>query len=134
MKPRANYNNNKCTYNSHHQDSCAHNNRYLSSDNELGGDNCTTMPSNGETTTSIGSKVADKNHHLSLDGKCPKKQKVTFVPRQSHKSNTAKLPKELKESDIKWDDAFNDGFLTNFEMGVEDADLKNGINLFAFGN
>jgi hypothetical protein len=69
-----------------------------------------------------------------LDGKCPKKQRVTFVPRQSHKSNTAKLPKELKESDIKWDDAFNDGFLTNFEMGVEDADLKNGINLFAFGN
>ena len=59
---------------------------------------------------------------------------MTFVPRQSHKSDTTKLHKELKESDIEWDDSFDDNYLANFEMGDEDADLKNGINLFAFGN
>ena len=59
---------------------------------------------------------------------------MTFVPRQYHKSDTAKLPKELKESDIEWDDTFDDGYLTDFEMGDEDADLENRINPFAFGN
>ena len=93
------------------------------------------MPSNGKASASAGSKVTDENYHLSLDGKCPKKQRVTFIPRQSHKSDIAKLPKELKgSSDIEWDDAFDDRYLTNFEMGIEDADLKNRINLFAFGN
>ncbi len=60
---------------------------------------------------------------------------MTFVPRQFHKSDIVKLPKEFKGScDIQWDDAFNAGYLTNFEMGIEDADLKNGINPFAFRN
>ena len=59
---------------------------------------------------------------------------MTFGPRQSQKSDNAKLHKELKESDIEWDDAFDDGYLTDFEMRDEDADLKNGINPFAFGN
>ena len=134
LKSHANYYNNKRAYDTHHQDSCAHSNRYLSSNNESRRDNCTPMLSNGKASASIGSKVANKNYHLSLDGKCPKKQRVTFAPRQSHRSDTAKLPKELKGSDIEWDDAFDDRYLTNFEMGVEDADLKNGINPFAFGN
>ena len=60
---------------------------------------------------------------------------MTFVPKQSHKSDIAKLPKGLKgSSDIEWGDTFDDGYLTNFEMGLENADLENGINLFAFGN
>ncbi len=70
-------------------------NRYLCSINESHGDNCTPMPSNGEVSFSVESKVAEDNYHLSLDGKCPKKQRVTFVPKQSHKSDIAKLPKEL---------------------------------------
>ena len=41
---------------------------------------------------------------------------------------------ELKESsNIEWGDTFNDGYLTDFEMGLEDMDLENGTNLFAFG-
>ncbi len=97
------------------------------------------MPSNGEVSASVESKVADDNFHLSLGMKfkCPKKQRVTFVPKQSHKSDIARLPKERKgSSDIKWDDTFDDGYLTDFGMGLEleDTDLKNGINLFAFGN
>ncbi len=62
---------------------------------------------------------------------------MTFVPKQSHKSDVARLPKEHKGSiDIEWDDTFDDGYLTDFEMGpeLEDTDLKNGSNLFAFGN
>ena len=92
------------------------------------------MPSNGKASASIGSKVTGKNYHVRVYDKCPQKQRVTYFPGQSHKSDMAKLPKELKESDIEWDDAFDDGYLTNFEIGVEDADLKNGINPFAFGN
>ena len=121
--------NNKHAHDSHHQD-----NRYLSSEDKLGKNNCTPMPSDNKASASGGSKVANKNYHQSLDGKCPKKERVTFVPRQSHKSDTTKLHKELKESDIEWDDSFDDNYLANFEMGDEDADLKNGINLFAFGN
>jgi hypothetical protein len=116
----------------------AHNNRYLSSNDESHGDNCTIVPSNGKVSNSVKSKVADDNFHLSLDAKfkCPQKQKVTFVPKQSHKSDITRLPKEHKGcSDIKWDDTFDDGYLTNFEMGLEleETDLKNGIIQFAFG-
>jgi hypothetical protein len=60
---------------------------------------------------------------------------VTFVPKQSHKSDVARLPKEHKgNSDTEWDDTFDDGYLTDFEMGLEleDADLKDGNNPFAF--
>jgi hypothetical protein len=32
------------------------------------------MPSDGETIASGGGKIVDDNYHLSLDGKCPKKQ------------------------------------------------------------
>ncbi len=53
---------------------------------------------------------------------------------QSHRSDPAKLPKELNESDIEWDYAFDDTYLANFETADEDADLKNGINPFAFDN
>ena len=67
----------------------AHDNRYLSSDNESRGDDRTPVPSDGKVSASIKSKVADDNCHLSLDGKCPKKQRVTFVPKQSHKSDVA---------------------------------------------
>jgi hypothetical protein len=117
----------------------AHNNRYLSSDDELHGDNCTPVPSNGEVSASVESKVADDNYHLSLGAKfkCSKKQRVTFVPKQSHKSDVARLPKEHKGcSDIEWDDTFDDGYHTDFEMGLEleDTDLKNGTNPFVFGN
>jgi hypothetical protein len=70
-KLRTNYNGNKRALNSHHQDSHAHNNRYLISDNKLRGDSCTPMPSNGKVSASVKSKVADDNYHLSLDGKCP---------------------------------------------------------------
>ena len=60
---------------------------------------------------------------------------MTFVPKQSYKSDVARLPKEHKgSSDIKWGDTFDDGYLTDFEMGLEDTDLKNEINPFAFGN
>ncbi len=60
---------------------------------------------------------------------------MTFAPNQSHKSDVARLPKELKgSSDIKWGDTFDDGYLTDFEMGLEDTDLKNKTNPFAFGN
>ena len=130
-----NYNDTKRAYNSHHQDSRAHNNCYLSSYGESWGDNCTPVPSGGEASASIRSKVADNNYHLSLDDKCPQKQMVTFVPRQSHKSDITKLPKELKGSSaIEWDDVFDDGYLADFEMGIEDADLENEINPIAFGN
>jgi hypothetical protein len=130
--------NNKCALNSHHQDMCAQDNHYLSSNNKSRGDNCTSVPSNGKDSASVDSKVADDNFHLSLGTKfkCPKKQRVTFVPKQSFKNDVARLPKERKESiDIKWDDTFDDGYLTNFAMGLElkDTDLKNGTNPFAFG-
>ncbi len=97
------------------------------------------MPSNGEASASVDSKVADDNFHLSLGTKfkCPKKHRVTFVPKESHKSDVAKLPKERKgSSDIEWDDTFDDGYLTKFDMELEleDTDLKNGTNPFAFGN
>jgi hypothetical protein len=60
---------------------------------------------------------------------------VTFVPKQSHKSDVSRLPKEHKgSSDIEWGDTFNDGYLTDFEMGLEDTDLENRTNPFAFGN
>ena len=107
----------------------------MSSDDESRGDNCTPVPSDGEVSASVESKVADDNYHLSLDGKCPKKQRVTFVPNQLHKSDVARLSKELKGSnDIEWGDTFDDGYLTDFEMGLEDMDLKNGTNPFAFGD
>ncbi len=102
LKPLANYYSNKRAYDSHHQDSHTHDNRYLSSGDELRRDSCTLVPSDGKASASVGSKVANKNYHLSLDGKCPKRQRVTFLPRQSHKSDIAKLPKELKgSSDIE---------------------------------
>ncbi len=109
----------------------------MSSDNESHVEDCTPVPSNGKASASIKSKVADDNYHLRLSEKfkCPKKQRVAFVPKQSHKSDIARLPKEHKgSSDIKWDDTFDDGYLTNFEMGLEleDADLKDGNNPFAF--
>ena len=48
------------------------------------------------------------------------------------------LPGSLRNfkgsSDIEWSDTFDDGYLTNFEIRLEDTDLKNGINPFAFGN
>ena len=34
----------------------------------------------------------------------------------------------------KWDDALDDRYLADFETSDEDADLKNGINPFAFDN
>jgi hypothetical protein len=115
----------------------AHDNRYMSSDDESRGEDCTPVPSDGEASASVESKVADDNYHLGLSEKfkSPKKRRVTFVPKQSHKSDVARLPKEHKgNSDIEWDDTFDDGYLTNFEMGLEseDADLQNGINPFAF--
>ncbi len=118
---------------------CAHDNHYLSSNEESRRDNCTPVPSNGEVSASVESKVADDNFHLSLGTKfkCPKKQWVTFVPKQSHKSDVARLPKERKgSSDIKWDDTFDDGYLTelDMELELEDMDLENGTNPFAFGN
>ncbi len=107
----------------------------MSSVDESRGDDCTPVPSNGEVSASVESKVADDNFHLSLGTKCPKKQRVTFVPKQSHKSDVARLPKEHKgSSDIEWGDTFDDGYLTDFEIGLEDTDLRNGTNLFAFGN
>ena len=48
------YNDNKCAYNSHHQDSRAQDNRYLSSNDESRGDNFTPMPSNGKASASVG--------------------------------------------------------------------------------
>ncbi len=93
------------------------------------------MLSDGEVSASVESKVADDNYHLSLGAKCPKKQRVTFVPKQSHKSDVARLPKEHKgSSDIEWGGTFNDGYLIDFEMGLEDTDLENGIDPFVFGN
>ncbi len=59
---------------------------------------------------------------------------MTCVLRRFHKSDPTKLPKELKENDIEWDDVFDDTYLNNFGTGDEDADLKNGNNLFAFDN
>ena len=113
MKPRTSYNNNKHAYDSHHQDSCAHNNRYLSSNGESRGDNCTPMPSNGEASARVGSKFANKNYHLSLNGNLFPGNSTRVIP-----------PSSL----IQWDDAFDDGYLTNFEKGDEDADLENRIN------
>ncbi len=110
----------------------------MSSDDESRGDDCTPMmPSDGKVSASVKSKVADDNFHLSQGAKFkfPQKQRVTFVPKQSHQSDIARLPKEHKGcSDIKWDDTFDDGYLTDFEMGLEldDANLKNRINLFTF--
>ena len=92
------------------------------------------MPSNVKASASGGNKVVDENYHLSLDGKCQKKQRVTIVPIQFHRSDPTKLPKELKDSDIEWDDELDDTYLANFETADEDAYLKNGINPFAFGN
>ena len=84
-----------------------HDNHYLSSDDESRVDDCTPVPSDGEVSASAERKVADDNYHLSLGGKCPKKQRVTFVTKQSHKSDVARLPKEHKGSiDIKWGDTF----------------------------
>jgi hypothetical protein len=80
-KSRANYNDNKHAYDSHHQDSRAHDNCYLSSDDKSRGDNCASVPSYCKASASVGSKVANENYYLSLDGKCPKKQRVTLVPR-----------------------------------------------------
>ena len=130
---------NKRALDSHHQDMRANDNRYLSSDNESRGHNCTPVPSDGKASASVDSKVADDNFHLSLGTKFkrPKKHRVTFVPKQSHKSDVAKLPKEHKgSSDIKWDDTFDDGYLTelDMELELEDTDLKNWSNPFAFGN
>ena len=127
----------KRAHDSHHQDMRAHDNRYMSSDDESRGEDCTPVPSDGEASASVESKVADDNYHLGLSEKfkSPKKRRVTFVPKQSHKSDVARLPKEHKgNSDIEWDDTFDDGYLTDFEMGLEseDADLQNGINPFAF--
>ncbi len=85
------------------------------------------MLSDGDTSTSGGSKVVDESYHLSLDSKYPKKQWVTFVPIWSRRSDSANLPKELKDSDTKWDDAFDDTYLANFETVGEDADLETGI-------
>ena len=59
---------------------------------------------------------------------------MTCVLRQFHKSDPTKLPKELKENDIEWDDVFDDTYLNDFETGDENVDLKNGNNLFAFDN
>ena len=131
--------NNKCALDSHHQDMRAHNNCYLSSNNESRRDDCTLVPSDSEVSASVESKIADNNYHLSLGAKfkCPKKQRVTFVPKQSHKSDVARLPKERKgSSDIEWDDTFDDGYLTelDMELELEDTDLENGTNPFAFGN
>ncbi len=81
LKSHANYNDNKRALDSHHQDSRAHNNRYLSSNDESRRDNCTPVQSDGKVSASVERKVADNNYHLSLDGKCPQKQRVTFVPR-----------------------------------------------------
>jgi hypothetical protein len=39
--------------------------------------------------------VVNENYHISLVGKCPKKQRVTFFPIRSHMSDPSKLPKEL---------------------------------------
>ncbi len=78
----------------------------------------------GEVSAIVESKVADDNFHLSLGTKfkCPKKQRVTFVPKQSHKSDVARLPKEGKgSSDIEWDDTLDDGYLTNLRW---DLNLK----------
>jgi hypothetical protein len=47
---------NKRALDSHHQDMCAHDNRYLSSDDESRGDNYTPVPSDGEVSASIESK------------------------------------------------------------------------------
>jgi hypothetical protein len=117
----------------------AHDNRYMSSDDESRGEGCTPVPSDGKASASVESKVADDNYHLGLSGlseksKCPKKRRVDFAPKQSHKSDVARLPKP-KKSDIDWADTFDDGYLTDFEMGLEseEADLQNGINPFAFG-
>ena len=51
-----------------------HDNRYASSDNESRGSHSTPMPSDGKISASGGGKIVDDNYHLSLDGKCPKKQ------------------------------------------------------------
>jgi hypothetical protein len=91
------------------------------------------MPSDGKDSASVESKVADDNFHLSLGTKfkCPKKHRVTFVPKQSHKSDVARLPKERAGSkDIERDDTFDDGYLTelDMELELEDMDLENGTN------
>jgi hypothetical protein len=88
----------KRAHDSHHQDMRAHDNRYLSSNDELRGEDCTPVPSDGEASASVESKVADDNYHLGLSEKfkSPKKQRFTFVPKQSHKSDVARFPKEHK--------------------------------------
>ena len=122
---------NKRALNSHHQDMGTHDNRFLSSNDESRGDNCTPVLSDSELSSSVESKGADDKYHLSLGAKCPKKQRVTFVPKQSHKSDVARLPKERKGSkDIERDDTFDDGYLTelDMELELEDMDLENGTN------
>jgi hypothetical protein len=63
---------NKCALDSHHQDMRTHDNRYLSSDDELRGDDCTPMLSDGEVSASVESKVSDDNYNLSLGASAPK--------------------------------------------------------------
>ena len=127
-KPHTNYNGEQA-HDNYCQDS-----RYASSDNKLRGSNHTLMPSDDKASASGGSKVVNDKYHLSLAGKCPQKLRLTNVPNQSHRSDPAKPPKRLSGNDIHWDDAFEDAYLADFEMADEYAELKNGTNLFTFGN
>ncbi len=72
FKSRAN-SNSKRAHGAHYQ----HDNRYTSSDDESRGSNSTPMPSDGKISANGGGKFVDDNYHLSLDGKCPQKTKVT---------------------------------------------------------
>ena len=73
-KPCVNYNS-ECAHDNYFQD-----NYYASSNDELRGSNHTPMPRDSKASTRGGSKVVDESYHLSLAGKCPKKQRVTNVP------------------------------------------------------
>jgi hypothetical protein len=74
LNPRTN-NNGKRAHDAHYQ----HDKRYASSDDKSCGSHSTPMPSDGEGNASGGGKIVDDNYHLSFDGKCPKKTRVTKV-------------------------------------------------------
>jgi hypothetical protein len=89
------------------------------------------MPSDGEISASGGGKIVEDNYHLSFDGKCPKKTKVTKVLMGSHKSNPVRKPSEKDISD--WD-MFEDSYPSPNQMVGDDEYLfENGTNPFAFG-
>lgn len=128
FKSRAN-SNGKRAHGAHYQ----HDNRYASSDDESRGSDSTPMPSDGKISANGGGKIVDDNYHLSLDGKCPQKTKVTEVLIGSHKGNPIRKPSEKDIFD--WDDAFEDSYPSPIGMVGDDEDLfGNGTNQFAFGN